>query len=301
MASPVWLQQAERSSVWALRALVAFTLLLGRRAGHLILHPIALYFMLSGSRARRASRRYLGRVLGRAASWREGYTHFHTFAVVSLDRIFLMRERFDRFDVRVHGEEVLLAARACGEGRLMLGGHLGSFEAPRVLGRLQPVFVNLVMYEENARKIASVCKALDPELLNRIIALGNVDSMLRVADRLERGEWVGVLADRTVDDGARHAVSFLGAPASFALAPFRMAAMLKAEVVFMVALYRGGNRYDLHFEKLIDAEEFNRRDRAEAVREWTERYAARLEHFCRMAPYNWFNFYDFWDERERAR
>jgi predicted LPLAT superfamily acyltransferase len=23
-------------------------------------------------------------------------------------------------------------------------------------------------------------------------------------------------------------------------------------------------------------------------------YVARLEHFCRDAPYNWFNFYDFW-------
>jgi predicted LPLAT superfamily acyltransferase len=25
-----------------------------------------------------------------------------------------------------------------------------------------------------------------------------------------------------------------------------------------------------------------------------KRYAQRLEHYCRMAPYNWFNFYDFW-------
>jgi Predicted acyltransferase len=24
------------------------------------------------------------------------------------------------------------------------------------------------------------------------------------------------------------------------------------------------------------------------------RYAARLEHYCREAPFNWFNFYDFW-------
>jgi len=24
------------------------------------------------------------------------------------------------------------------------------------------------------------------------------------------------------------------------------------------------------------------------------RYAERLEHYCRIAPYNWFNFYDFW-------
>ena len=27
-----------------------------------------------------------------------------------------------------------------------------------------------------------------------------------------------------------------------------------------------------------------------------ERYVARLESLCREAPYNWFNFHDFWAE-----
>jgi len=26
-----------------------------------------------------------------------------------------------------------------------------------------------------------------------------------------------------------------------------------------------------------------------------QRYVARLEHYARLAPYNWFNFYSFWD------
>ena len=25
-----------------------------------------------------------------------------------------------------------------------------------------------------------------------------------------------------------------------------------------------------------------------------QRYADRLAHYARSAPYNWFNFYDFW-------
>ena len=24
------------------------------------------------------------------------------------------------------------------------------------------------------------------------------------------------------------------------------------------------------------------------------RYVARLDHYCRSAPYNWFNFYELW-------
>jgi predicted LPLAT superfamily acyltransferase len=33
----------------------------------------------------------------------------------------------------------------------------------------------------------------------------------------------------------------------------------------------------------------------DVLRDLVERYAARVEHHCRTAPYNWFNFYDFWN------
>ena len=31
-----------------------------------------------------------------------------------------------------------------------------------------------------------------------------------------------------------------------------------------------------------------------------QRYADRLEHYTRLAPDNWFNFYDFWGEDLRS-
>jgi predicted LPLAT superfamily acyltransferase len=73
--------------------------------------------------------------------------------------------------------------------------------------------------------------------------------------------------------------------------------MLKRPVVLMVGLYLGGNRYHLHFERLIGEGELALRD-PQAVERWVQRYAQRLEHYCRLAPYNWFNFYDFWDARK---
>ena len=78
-----------------------------------------------------------------------------------------------------------------------------------------------------------------------------------------------------------------------------LASILKQPVVLMVGLYRGGNRYDLYFEKLIDVTHVDRKDRARVTQEWLKLYVARLEHYCRLAPFNWFNFYDFWETKQK--
>jgi predicted LPLAT superfamily acyltransferase len=67
----------------------------------------------------------------------------------------------------------------------------------------------------------------------------------------------------------------------------------------MAGLYLGGNRYAVHFEPLADFSDTPRAERPAAVRAAVERYAALLERHCKAAPYNWFNFYDFW-ERSRS-
>ena len=56
----------------------------------------------------------------------------------------------------------------------------------------------------------------------------------------------------------------------------------------------GGNRYAIHFEELADFSdpEFSRRE--DALDMAMTRYAALLDRYCRQAPLNWFNFYDFW-------
>jgi len=128
----------------------------------------------------------------------------------------------------------------------------------------------------------------------RVIALGTVDSMLQLDRALADGEFVGVLADRVIGGESTVACPFLGAPARFPDGAFRIAALLKRPVVMMVGLYRGGNRYDVHFERLADMSGVERADRERAIEDALRRYVARLEHYCRLAPYNWFNFYDYW-------
>jgi len=132
--------------------------------------------------------------------------------------------------------------------------------------------------------------------------------MLAIRRWLDDGGIAGLLADRTLPGNSQRsksiALPFLGAPAVFADGPFRLAAMLRQKVVFMAGLYRGGRDYDLRFIEIADfgaggqAETPGGRDLA--IRAALERYVATLESLCREAPYNWFNFYDFWADADAS-
>ena len=294
-AAPEWLAHPEHCGAPSMKFVVWVARRLGRPAARLLRLPICLYFVLLSATARAASRAYLARALGRRPRWSDVFRHFHAFAACLLDRVFLLDERQALFDFRLHGAEIVNTLIARREGCLLLGAHLGSFEAVRALNvRMPGPGVGLMMYEENARKIGSVLSALNPTLALDIVGLGRLDSMLAVKERVDQGDFVGILADRSFSGEGQKRCSFLGAPAGFPLGPFRIAALLKCPVVLMFGLYRGGRRYDIHFEPLSLPLDGPRAARDSAVAAALESYVARLEHHCRAAPYNWFNFYDFW-------
>ena len=290
-----WVETPERSNKLMLRIMTWISLRLGRRAARVVLRLIAAYFLLFAPASRRASRDYLRRALGRAPSWRDQYQHFFTFAATIHDRVYLVNRRFELFDFEVYGEAAMRRLLAPDKGMFLLGAHLGSFEVIRAIGRKEAdLRVAMLMHEDNAKKINAMLAAINPEAVQDIIGLGHIDSMLKVGEHLDQGGVVGMLADRTPGKDKRYPVQLLGDDATLPGGPFRMAALLRRPVVFMTGLYLGGNRYAIHFEPLADFSDVERGQRDAAVQAAITRYAALLDHYCRRAPYNWFNFFDFW-------
>ncbi len=298
-ASAEWANRPERSNMAMLRLMTWISLTLGRPAGRVVLHLISAYFLLFTPTARAASAAYLHRALGRAPRLADLYRHFFSFAATIHDRIYLLNDRFELFDIRVEGEALIAGedTTASRRGALLFGAHFGSFEVIRAAGRQQPnLAIALAMYEANARKINAMLGAINPAARPEVVPLGTLDAMLRIRDRLADGALVGVLADRSLgeDDGPRLTVPLLGAPAALPLGPFRMAAMLGARIVFMAGLYHGGNRYTIRFLPVADFSAVAPSERDTAIRAAVTRYAEALALCCREAPGNWFNFFDFW-------
>jgi predicted LPLAT superfamily acyltransferase len=293
-----WISSPERGSTLLLRLMASLSLQLGRTVSRAALYGIALYFFLFAPSARRHSRRYLRLALGRKPRARDRFRQIFHFATTIHDRVYLLNEQYDCFDVTIEGESHLRAQLHGGRGAFLMGAHMGSFEVMRSVGRRQPgLHVSMAMYEHNARKLNAILAAINPAAKADIISLGQIDAMLHFAERLDRGGFVGMLGDRTLGDEPVQSVSLLGERAQLPTGPMRAAAILRRPVIFMVGLYRGKNRYHVVFAPLADFSTTSAGSRDAAVRAAIERYAALLDRYCRSDPYNWFNFFDFWRER----
>jgi predicted LPLAT superfamily acyltransferase len=295
--SAQWKQRPEgggRFAIWLIRSIGRHG---GRMVGRALLYPITLYFLVRRGPERRASRTWLTRVSGRPASLFAVARHIHTFAATILDRVFLLSGQLHRFDIRVHGLEQLESQLDAGRGVLLFGSHLGSFEALRVLARNRPCNgLRVVLDVGHNPAMTQLLDALNPEVAATVIdaARDGTAIMLDVQQAIADGGMVALLVDRPQPGEPALAAPFLGRPAPFPMAPWQLAAVLGAPVVLVFGLYRGGNRYDLHFEAFSDGEVVPRPRRAGHVAALIRRYAARLEDRARQVPYNWFNFYDYW-------
>jgi predicted LPLAT superfamily acyltransferase len=293
----VWTERKEIGNSFWLRMGRGFGLKFGRRATRACLYPVTLYFFFRRGPERRASRAYLERVLGRPVSSWNILRHIHCFSCTILDRLYLFSERFKRFDIRSFGLRDLDRALEGGKGVLLIGAHLGSFDALRVLSLERPeVPVRILLDTAQGERIISVLNALNPALAASIINARDAGPVvaIKIKEALDRNSIVALLADRGQPNNPMQSADFLGYPAPFPTSPWLLAAALKVPVMLAFGLYRGGNRYDLHFDWFADSIVIQRNQRAEALAQILQRFADRLAHYARLAPYNWFNFYDFW-------
>lgn len=304
-----WSEVAERGSILGLRITLWCYRLFGRPLSIVLVHGIVAYFFLTGRSARRASRAYLRRIaatpegamaLGRPPDLWASFLHFRAFALSIFDRLVLWLGRGDELDFDVVGTDEAGALLAPDRGAIVVGAHLGSFDALRVLADQDRRTVNVLMYTRHAPRINAILRHLSPDVEMRVIEghPGSMETVLRIRSCIERGELVAMLGDRIEagDPGRKCRVSFLGDPVDLPQAPYLLASLLRCPLFFMVALRSGGARYRVVAEILSRRVELPRRDREKGVQELASAYAARLEHYCTSAPYQWFNFYDFWAE-----
>ncbi|MGH8159642.1 MAG: acyltransferase [Rhodanobacter sp.] len=289
-----------RFAIWLIRTIALYG---GRRVARLCLYPITLYFYLRRRPERVASKQYLQRVFGEPVMPWQVFKHLHYFAATLMDRVFLLVHGEKPFQIETEGLELLEQRIALGRGVLLFGSHQGSFEALRALGTRRPEMpLRVVLDKQKTPALTELLEALAPDVGACVIdaAQDGTSIALAMSEACQTGAVVAMLADRGRGHEVLRHAPFLGSPAPFPISPWLLAHTLQVPVVLCFGLYLGGNRYRLIFEPMADRVEIPRQQRGPALDALIARYAQRLEHYVHVAPYNWFNFYDFWQQDLRA-
>jgi len=293
--SQEWTELSERGHRLAYEVILRLALFLGRSLSRLLLLPITTYFFLTAPQARQASSQFLTRALDRAPTLQELWRHFFCFATTLLDRIYLLTGQHGKLDITIHGHSELDSRIEQGKGCMLLGSHLGSFEVLRALGMARTdLDIRVVMETHQTPEIDSILQRLNPAAAGTVIPLQAPDALLKVQESLQNGAVVGFLGDRVVNTNRSASVPFLGQSTHFPTGPLHIARRLEVPVVLFFGVHLGGKRYEIHLEPFLDPGNGDEGNHAHLESDVT-RYAQRLEAYARAYPYNWFNFYDFWD------
>lgn len=295
-----WSGLRERGTLWGLRFVAAVYRLLGRRACEALLVPVVAYFygFVAGREQREGSRLFLTRALGRRPGFRDGYRHFFSFATGMLDTFAAWTGGLPAGTVEPDNAALLKTAADDPRGALIVISHLGNIDLARA--RLDPATRNrltLLVHNRHAANYNRLLREFRAEAGLNMIQVTEVgpDTAIDLQERVERGEWIVIAGDRTPVTGqARTSPAlFMGAEANFSDGPWILGSLLDCPVYLMFCL-REGRRYRLIMEPFAERIILPRAERKQALQGYVKRYAARLEHYARAMPYQWFNFFDFW-------
>ena len=297
-----WSDKKERSNPATLQLICWIALNTSRYIARLFLPPITLYFYLTSAQVRTSSKKYLCRIKGKTGSPWQIAKHIYYFSTTILDRVYFLTDQFYRFEIKTHGLEYIEEQQKSGQGCILLGAHLGSFELLRALAVQNKLPFKILMYQDHNAMITAIFNSLNPDVANSVINLANDNAMLEMNECLTNGNLIGMLGDRHVENDKTVPCQLLGETVEFPAGPITLATITKAPVIFFCGVYCGKNKYEIHIEKISDAKKLARNEREAYVKETTQKYVGRIEHYLKKHPYNWFNFYDFWqDEKKKSQ
>nr|WP_232472842.1 glycosyltransferase family 2 protein [Vibrio anguillarum] len=304
-----WSKRQERGTVLGIKALLAVYSLLGRPIFNLMLKLVMSYYYLTGKQARQASEQYLQHLQSYAnrrqitlPNHLSSYNHLLSFGHTMLDKLAAWKGDFSVKNLTIHGQESFQALVERKQGVLLLGSHLGNIELCRALGRRHShIKINALVFTEHAERFNAVMKAINPNSELNLIQVSRLgpDTAILLQQKIEQGEWVVIVGDRTSTSKETRAVwaDFLGQPAPFPQGPFMLASVLKAPVYLLFGLRDERSKtphFNVYFEHFSDNIDLPRKERQAALAQVVQRYADRLEHYTLQAPLQWYNFFNFW-------
>ena len=300
-----WAAMGESTFVFGIWLLYGVHRVFGRWPFRICLYPVVVLHWSLRPTVRRASREYLSRIeaatgaLGHAPRLRDSLRHVALFAETMLDKLLAVAGRYPFTRVRTRGREQLYDHLRGVRGAVIVTAHIGCLELCRAMAEQRAAKLNILVHTRHAAQFNRVLQRLSPQHAVALIEVSEIGAATAVllANKIEAGEFVVIAGDRVPLSASQTvAVDFLGHAAPFPVGPYVLASLLKCPL-FLLGCVHDGASYCVHVECLAQQVVLPRAHRDDALREHAQRYAEALTRLLAGSPYDWFNFFPFWEQR----
>ena len=267
--------------------------ILGVRCAYCFLAFIVIYFIPFAPKATKYLWQYNRKKRGLSVlrSMKELYCHYFVFGQTLIDKIAMKAGLEKSYNFKFDNYERFLEILNSGEGVVMIGAHVGCWEAGAGFFGNYGKKINIVMLDAEHQQIKDVLEETSKEEKNyNIIPINQniIDAMLQMKVALNNGEYICFNGDRFIGTDNTILIDFLGSKALFPKGLFQIAAKCRVPVVFYYSMREKNRTYRFIFEEPVIEGKMT----AEKL---IEQYSRSLEKIVLKYPRQWFNFYDFWN------
>jgi len=287
----------------------------------IIAFPVGFFYFLFSKRGRIESRRYLQKIAPlvedrkiakRCRSFFGPLRHIVSFSLSLIEKLQSWGGKYPLKDIHFHDDDIkqLIGELEEGKGTFLVFSHLGNMELLRGLlnlgktGVSKKIPVTAIMDKKATAYFNRMINELNPLSGMDIIGSGeiNPNTAILLEERIASGGMIVIAGDRTPSgrNDKDIPITFLGKEAFFPSGAFYLASLLKAPVYFVFGLRRKElalkPEYDMHVHKSSISFDCSRKERIERSILMAHSFASYLESYCKEQPFQWYNFFNFWQE-----
>jgi len=306
---PHWSSVREAGTLFGLKFLRFIHTVFGRWLVSFCLLPTVAYFLVFRPATRRSSQAFLQQHYHSYPQFWENSPglwasckHLYCFAETVVDKLLSWFVKIDMDQFLIQHPERIDELMADSRGQLIIGSHMGNLEYCRgFMHRYRDKVINILVHDKHSKNYNSMMQQLNPDSRLNVFQVDDFDipTMLTIKKKIDAGEWVFIAGDRSPLSGSERTVPvrFLGKTAQLPIGPYMLAKGLACPVKMMFSYcdyFTKGKPIHFEVSPFADKVTLDRKNRQQQLENYAQRFASELEKQCAKAPYQWFNFYDFW-------
>ncbi|WP_179345190.1 LpxL/LpxP family acyltransferase [Winogradskyella ursingii] len=284
-----------RGTVFGFKVFIFFIKNFGINAAYTLMHLPVPYFCLFARKNVRGLSYYFRKRLN--YSWLKSsisiYKTYYLFGQTLIDKVAISAGLRKDYTFEFDGEQLLQEALKLKKGGILISAHVGNFELAQYFfkERLLGASISIVITDQDHQDIKEYLdQFLKRDQMHFIIVKDDFSHIFEIYKALSENRIICIAGDRYLPNTKCMEEELLGKTAKFPLGPFYLGSRLDVPVLFVYVMREPKKHYHLYARRVV----FKKRDAQDLLKKYTE----NVERVLSKYPLQWFNFYDFWEDRK---